>query len=53
MIKKQSTAIRNLDADLYRKARAAAITAGKSIGAWMNEAIRAYLKGEGGKADKP
>lgn len=41
--------IRGLDAELYQKARAAAITGGKTIGQWLNEAIADKLKKENKK----
>ena len=36
-------AIRGLDLELYREARAAAIIQRKSIGQWLNEAIKEKL----------
>ena len=37
------TTIRNLDERLYRSLKARAAVAGKTIGAAVNEALRAYL----------
>lgn len=37
------TTIRGLDPDLYRLARAEAIKQGKTIGQWLNEAIKEKL----------
>lgn len=45
--------IRELDPELYRLARAEAVKEGKTIGTWLNEAIRGKLekqnKKKGGK----
>lgn len=38
------TTIRNLDARLYRALRARAVREGRTTGALINEAVRAYLK---------
>ena len=35
--------IRGIDPELYRKAKAQAALEGKTIGAWLNEAIREKL----------
>jgi plasmid stability protein len=37
------TTIRNLDARLYRSLRARAAREGRTVGALINEAVRAYL----------
>ena len=37
------TTIRNLDAKLYRRLRARAVREGKTVGATLNEAMRAFL----------
>lgn len=37
------TTIRNLDEDVYRRAKARAALEGKTIGQTVNEALRAYL----------
>lgn len=36
--------IRGIDEELYRQARAQAVTEGKVIGQWINEAIERKLK---------
>lgn len=38
--------IRGLDPELYRLARAEAVKQGKTIGTWLNEAIREKLDKE-------
>ena len=40
----QSKGIRGLDPELYRQAKAQAALEGKTIGQWLNEAIREKLE---------
>jgi len=42
--KQEQNTVRGLDPDLYREARAQAIRENKTIGEWINEAIRARLE---------
>ena len=42
--KKEVYSVRGIDRDLYREARAQAIKEYKTIGVWLNEAIRAKLQ---------
>ncbi|TSC92502.1 MAG: hypothetical protein CEN89_639 [Candidatus Berkelbacteria bacterium Licking1014_7] len=40
----EKTTIRNLDRELFKQARIQALKDGKTLGAWVNEAIASYLK---------